>query len=640
MNNKDTFKYNRSLTLFNRFPTREVFIGDVPLGGNNPIRIQSMTTTDTMNADATVAEAIRMHEAGAEYVRITAPSVKDAENLRVIKSELRVRGYDIPLIADIHFTPNAAEIAAKIVEKVRVNPGNYIDKKNIGKTEFTDEEYELEIDKIRKRFSPLVEICKREKTAMRIGTNHGSLSERIVARFGDTPEGMVESALEFVGICRELDFHDIVLSMKSSNTRVMVAAYRLLMKRMLDKGWDYPVHLGVTEAGDGMDGRIKSAVGIGALLEDGIGDTIRVSLTEPPENELPVAKIIIERYLKRKRNEGIPEINFATKNPFVYSKRKTTSVEQFGGTFPPLVVADFSHKEEISHADLAQIGYLFSTENNDYERVDISADAIFIGNAKVKCVLPTKLKVISSGNLISNDSIHLIKFNEIERYDFSRTTIVELLTDDIYTESFSQIAEKKNVILKLSSTRENYLADIRRAFFELERLNIKIPVILAKDYTLLPKEKFLIYSSIDFGGLLLDGYGDAVWVTVNESLISVEYVMQTLFGILQASRVRITKTEYISCPSCGRTLFDLVEVTEKIRQKTSHLKGVKIGIMGCIVNGPGEMADADYGYVGSGRGKITLYKGRKIVMKNIESETAVDELIKLIKENGDWVEPK
>ncbi len=633
-------KYSISLTQYKRFPTRVVNIGNVPLGGENPIRIQSMTTTDTMDTEATVAQTISMVNAGSEYVRITAPSVKDAENLADIKFGLRKRGVNVPLIADIHFTPNAAEIAAQIVEKVRVNPGNYIDKKNTGKTEYSEDEYKLEIEKIAKRFSPLVEISKEHGTAMRIGTNHGSLSERIVTHYGDTPEGMVESAAEFINVCRELNFHDIVLSMKASNTRVMVAAYRLLMKRMLEEGWDYPVHLGVTEAGDGMDGRIKSAVGIGALLEEGIGDTIRVSLTEPPENELPVARMIAERYSNRKSDEGIPEIDFPVKNPFNYSKRKTFALSQFGGTFPPLVIADFSNKDKITLKDFEEIGYGFNKILNRFAKTDIAADAVFIDDAEIECEIPSELKVISKRKINDANVIPLVKFSETDTEEFPDVTLVELSTDDIYSGSFLKIAGAKNVIFKLSSPRENFVLDMRRAFFELERLNIKNPVILYRNYSSLPKEKFLIYSSIDFGALLLDGYGDGVWASSGNDEISSDYINRVLFGILQASRVRISKTEYISCPSCGRTLFDLVEVTGKIRDRTSHLKGVKIGIMGCIVNGPGEMADADYGYVGSGPGKITLYKGQRVVLKNIPAETAVDELIKLIKDNGDWVEPK
>ncbi len=635
-----SYKYNVSLTEYKRFATREVNVGNLPLGGKNPIRIQSMTTTDTMNTESTAAEVIRMINAGAEYVRITAPSVKDAENLRAIKSELSKRGVYVPLIADIHFTPNAAEVAAQIVEKVRVNPGNYIDKKIGDKSEYTDEEYQYEIDKIEEKFSPLVEICKANGTAMRIGTNHGSLSERIVLRYGDTPEGMVESAAEFINVCRKLNFNDLVLSMKSSNTGVMVAAYRLLMKRMIEEGWDYPLHLGVTEAGDGMEGRIKSAVGIGALLEDGIGDTIRVSLTEPPENELPVAAIIAERYSNRKSDEGIPPIDFEVKNPFVYSKRETTTVMRFGGKNSPAVIADLSDKDEITELELAAIGYGYNNILSKYNKSDIAADAVFIGKADVKCKIPRGLIVISERKIPGVNVIPFVRFSELEEKVLSGTTVVELSTDDIYSDKFNEVAGDKQIIFKIISHRENFVLDVRRAFFELDKLKVKNPVILSHDYSHLQKEKFLIYSSIDFGAVFLEGYGDGVWARAANKEITYKYINEVMFGILQAARVRISKTEYISCPSCGRTLFDLVEVTGKIREKTSHLKGVKIGIMGCIVNGPGEMADADYGYVGSGHGKITLYKGQKVVMRNIPADTAVEELIKLIKENGDWVEPK
>jgi (E)-4-hydroxy-3-methylbut-2-enyl-diphosphate synthase len=636
--------YCNSLTNYKRFKTVEVKIGDIPLGGNNPIRIQSMTTTDTMDTIATVEQTIRMVEAGCDYVRITAPSLKEANNLAEIKKELLKRGYKVPLIADIHYTPNAAEAAARIVEKVRVNPGNYIDKKKFLQLEYTDSEYAEEIERIRTRFTPLVKICKEYGTAMRIGTNHGSLSDRIMSRYGDTPLGMVESALEFVRICRDENFHNIVLSMKSSNPQVMVQAYRLLISKMIEEGMNYPLHLGVTEAGDGEDGRIKSALGIGSLLEDGIGDTIRVSLTEPPENESPVAIKIADRYKGRELHAPIPEIKKYYINPFEFEKRKTLDIISVGGGNVPKVVADFSKHDTVKIEDLANIGYVYEPATDKWNIGDQAADLIYLGNLNVNFDLPNTLKPIYNyskwinleNKLASFPIFSLAEYKIAEKKSFV-ANFVEISINDLTQLKNDYLDD--TVIFVLTTNNINGLAEQRYCFNYFLENDIKQPVIIKRNYNNLPTEEQMLYSSTDLGGLLIDGQGDGIWIDTNGQH-EIEFINRISFGILQATRTRISKTEYIACPSCGRTLFDLVEVTNAIREKTGHLKGVKIAVMGCIVNGPGEMADADYGYVGSGVGKITLYRGKEVVKKNIDSENAVEQLIELIKEDNLWIEKK
>ena len=645
MSSLNRYKYCNSLTEYSRFKTREVFIGDVPLGGSNPIRIQSMTTTNTLDTQATVEQTIRMIESGCEYIRITAPSLNEAKNLETIKNELVRRGYNIPLIADIHFTPNAAEYAARIIEKVRINPGNYADKKKFNQIEYSDEEYKSEIERISERFIPLIKICKEYGTAMRIGTNHGSLSDRIMSRYGDTPLGMVESALEFVRICEDNNYYDIVLSMKASNPKVMVHAYRLLVNKMIEEGMNYPLHLGVTEAGDGEDARIKSAVGIGTLLEDGLGDTVRVSLTEPPENEAPVAKELVDRYISRKRHNSIISIDRCDTNPFEYTKRTTTNLKNIGGSNVPVVIADFS-KMEVNYSNLKSIGYEFDAETDKWTIKDSAADFIYLGKNKLKFELPQNLFTIHDysiwneleSNVNSFPFFNLEEIAETEKYS-AVMNFVEITIADITKSNFAEIIRNKNIVFVFSTENEHGMAEQRRIFFELLKRDINNPVIIRQKYSELNDNQFLLYSSTDAGALLIDGFGDGIWLNqtkANESKL--ELINRTSFGILQGTRTRITKTEYIACPSCGRTLFDLVEVTNKIRSRTEHLKGVKIGIMGCIVNGPGEMADADYGYVGSGIGKITLYRGKVIVRKNLNEKEAVDELIELIKEDGNWIE--
>jgi (E)-4-hydroxy-3-methylbut-2-enyl-diphosphate synthase len=652
-------KYCNSLTEYSRYKTREVKIGDVPLGGNNPIRIQSMTITDTMNTIATVEQTIRMVEAGCEYVRITAPSMNEAKNLENIKKELRSRGYTVPLIADIHFTPNAAELAARIVEKVRINPGNYVDKKKFEQFEYTDQEYQEELNRIRERFTPLVKVCKEYGTAMRIGTNHGSLSDRIMNRFGDTPLGMVESALEFVRICEELNYYSIVLSMKASNPQVMVQAYRLLIQKMEEEGMNYPIHLGVTEAGGGEDGRIKSAVGIGALLEDGIGDTIRVSLTEDPEYEAPVAISLANRYKNRKNHKPIKSTSEIPIDPITYKRRETFEVSGIGGHNVPVVVADYSSRKIFSQKDLTDIGYKYDEPSDKWYLADAAADTIYLGKQNIGFEIPENLKLIvdyGEWNKLDSKKLRfpLLKNNEYPSNNLPAEQIkyLRLKFSDFNNELSAKIKSDQKLVLVIETENEHSMAELRRFFFELISQGIKNPVIIKRDYQNFSHDEVRLYSSTDFGALLIDGLGDGVWLTtgsekpesskpntltfVKES--KEKFINRTLFGILQAARTRISKTEYIACPSCGRTLFDLQETTEMIRKRTEHLKGVKIAIMGCIVNGPGEMADADYGYVGSGVDKITLYRGKDIIKRSVPSSQAVDELIELIKEDGNWSE--
>lgn len=637
-------EYCNSLTEYSRWQTREVMVGGIGFGGKNPIRIQSMTTTDTMDTIATVEQSIRMIEAGCELIRITAPSKNEAENLQNIKDELRKRGYNTPLVADIHFTPNAAEIAAKIVEKVRINPGNYADKKKFEEIDYTDATYTEELERIRERFTPLVKICKEYGTAMRIGTNHGSLSDRILSRYGDTPEGMVESAMEFLRICRDHDYHEIILSMKASNTLVMVQAYRLLVAAMRSEGMNYPLHLGVTEAGEAEDGRIKSAVGIGTLLEDGLGDTIRVSLTEDPEFEAPVAKKLADRVKGRTSHKSIRPLNGPSPVPaFKYERRHSHEVVNIGGKKVPVVIADLSKREQLNPASLFAVGYNYSIPLDKWNISDQACDYVYIGKLKPAFEIPGTLGFITDLEYWKNNYAHseriypIAELKDITELSSLNTPLSFLrLTDVEVFENLDKISGLKSTVLLLSTENEHAVAAIRRAIIELISSGITIPVVVQEHTLGSDEEQFMLDSATELGALLVDGLIDGIQLSSDE--VPDKIVNQTAFGILQAARTRISKTEYISCPSCGRTLFDLQETTAKIRSRTDHLKGIKIGIMGCIVNGPGEMADADYGYVGVGVGKITLYKEKEVVKKNVPAEQAVDELIELIKAHGDWVD--
>ena len=661
--------YCESLTEYKRLQTREVKIGNLLLGNGHPIRVQTMTTTDTMDTIATVEQSIRCIEAGAELVRITAPSKKEAENLQNIKDELRKRGYNTPLVADIHFTPNAAEIAARIVEKVRVNPGNYVDKKKFEQIEYTDAEYAEEIERIRERFTPLVLICKEHGTAMRIGTNHGSLSDRIMSRYGDTAMGMVESAMEFLRIARNEDYHNIMLSMKSSNPLVMVQAYRLLINHMMEEfGECYPLHLGVTEAGDGEDGRIKSAIGIGTLLEDGIGDTIRVSLTEDPEFEIPVCKDLVARYkpavINHTNTTSIrtteSTFNDLAYSPFEYKRRETFEVSNIGARHVPVVIADYMLEKTIAHTDLQAIGYTYNEATDKWNIGDAAADYIYTSNKIIDFALPGTLKVLCDHTTWLSVADKEKYFPLFQGDEFiaaaTKSTLINFVALDTakdYSSLIEKIKDDKTVVLCLYSSANNTMQSVRSFINRLMQTGIKMPVILAVESSHTSIDEQLIHFATESGALFLDGMGDGVWLMNDPSKLKIQkvtgrtyletknnhqFINNTSFSILQAVRTRISKTEYISCPSCGRTLFDLQETTAKIRAVTNHLKGLKIAIMGCIVNGPGEMADADFGYVGSGVGKITLYKGKEIVKRNIDSAIAVDELISLLKENEAWVD--
>ncbi len=651
--------YTPSLTQYIRRKTIAVTIGDVPMGSDFPIRVQSMTTVDTMDTLGSVEQSIRMIEAGCEYVRITAPSVKEAQNLENIRKELRARGYTTPLVADIHFTPNAAELAARIVEKVRINPGNYADRKRFEFIDYTDAAYAAELDRIRAKFLPLVRICKEYGTAMRIGTNHGSLSDRILSRYGDTPVGMVESALEFLRICEDEHYYNIVLSMKSSNPQVMVQAYRLLVQRLdQEELKPYPLHLGVTEAGEAEDGRIKSALGIGTLLEDGIGDTVRVSLTEEPEREAPVAQALIGRYMNRTaEGQSIPAITTYPINPFQYTRRATHEVGNFGGQNVPRVIADFSQVPVADHADLKPIGHFYLPEPDKWRMNDLGADYIYTGSHPARFMLPNGLKQILDYAVWQTASDQTNTFPLLTAADYllahsgqntlhSRLNFVRLSLPKLSAELLATLRTDSTAVLLVTTDNAHAMPELRRLFVELMNQkrsgnSVTIPVVVQRTYSGIPDEDVPLYAATDVGGLLIDGLGDGIMLSApsQPEADKLKLLNSLAFGILQAARTRITKTEYISCPSCGRTLFDLQETTAHIRQRTDHLKGVKIGIMGCIVNGPGEMADADYGYVGIGRDKIALYRGQQVIKKAVPADRAVDELIELIREDKRWIEP-
>ncbi len=648
--------YCTSLTEYKRRQTITVKIGDIPMGSEYPIRVQSMTTIDTLDTQGSVEQTIRMVESGCEYVRITAPSIKEAENLENIRRELRLRGFNVPLIADIHFTPNAAELAARLVEKVRINPGNYADKKRFETIDYTDASYQAELGRIREKFLPLIKICKEYGTAMRIGTNHGSLSDRILSRYGDTPLGMVESALEFLRICEDENYYNIVISMKASNTQVMVQAYRLLVQKLAEEGLKpYPLHLGVTEAGEAEDGRIKSAVGIGTLLEDGLGDTVRVSLTEAPELEAPVAQALIQRYTQRtEKAKPIKPVWMVPINPYQYHRRITHEVVNFGGQNVPRVIADFSKISDVEMADLKAIGHFYLPLLDKWKLNDTGADYVYSGKQPIPFMIANGSREIMDAQVWQAATDKQNTYPLFNGLDYLTATerhpqmnFVSLTYKEWQPEFIKRLQTDTTIVLWIKTGNEHAMAALRRLFFFLMEESITCPVVIWRDYApSVSDEHTLLYASTDAGGLLLDGLGDGIilgtdqlsWKTKENALSKLTFLNQTAFGILQAARTRMSKTEYISCPSCGRTLFDLQDVTAMIRKRTDHLKGLKIGIMGCIVNGPGEMADADYGYVGSGVGKITLYRGQNVVKRSVPSEKALDELIELIREDGRWID--
>ncbi len=653
----DKFPASNQFNRYQRWRTREVNIGGIPMGGDHPIRIQSMTTVDTMDTIGSIEQTIRMVEAGCEYVRITAPSIKEAQNLAEIKKGLRERGIEVPLVADIHFTPNAAEVAARIVEKVRVNPGNYADKKKFNQIDYSDAEYQGELERIYKKFAPLVQICKEYGTAMRIGTNHGSLSDRIMSRYGDTPEGMVESAMEFIRICEDLNYHQLVISMKSSNPQVMVQAYRLLVEKMIEEGMNYPLHLGVTEAGDGEDGRVKSAVGIGTLLEDGLGDTVRVSLTEDPEFEAPVAKALIDRYTNRFKGyyQGLPPYIGLT------DAYETQTVNNFvGGSMVPRVIVNLSSENLRDPQILSAVGYRYDALLDKYHMGDQSVDFVYLGNELPHFTMPGNLKQLYNyatwKTLANRNNTHpvitLEEYVRLPKHELDGALNMLLIkAEDLESPVFESFQPDGQCVFILESDEHDGIQQQRNFFKTLRELQLTIPVILKKNYApenfsgpvgdLMsaeePISKIQLFAGTDVGALLINGMGSGIWIS--SPATPLENLVSSSFAILQATRSRISKTEYISCPSCGRTLFDLQDTTQTIRNRTNHLKGLKIGIMGCIVNGPGEMADADYGYVGAGPGKITLYRGKEVVKKNVDTENALDELINIIRSDGKWVDP-
>jgi len=609
--------YYNSLTKYSRIETTEVSIGNRPIGANNPIRLQSMTSIDTNDIEAVVAQTQRVIDAGGDYVRITAQGIKEAENLNVIKQQLVKNGYDNPLVADIHFNPKAAEVAAQYIEKVRINPGNYVDKRVNAEVQYTDEEYTAELEKTRENLKSLFAICKEKGVAIRIGVNHGSLSQRVMSRYGDTPEGLVMSLIEFLQMSIAEDFHSVVLSIKASNTRVMVQACRMLVAKMKEMGRCYPVHLGVTEAGEGEDGRLKSAIGIGTLLIDGIGDTVRVSLTEDPEFEIPVARQIVD-YCTKQDKSDFKNIDALPYNPFAYARRNTTLFQQIGGGKLPVVIA---YADNTKPSDFVQKPDFFLFENCTTEVFDTFSAVV------PNIILPFKdRKKIGKG-------FPLFTLQEFEQNEKHETgNFVRISYQDI--DLLNDVANNPTVIFIVEAKTVVAYRELRAAVVELQVKGIYNPVVVTVESEITNIDAFQISSACGVGGMFIDGLVDGICLK-NPNLDAIT-VSSTSFGILQASRVRFSKTEYISCPSCGRTLFDIQTAVKEIRKRTGHLPNLKIGVMGCIVNGPGEMADADYGYVGAGRGLITLYKEKEVVRRNIPADKAVDELIELIKEYGDW----
>ena len=608
---------------YKRRVSSEVKIGGVPLGAKHPIRIQSMTSTNTNDIDSSVEQVMQLANGGAAYVRLTAQGVREAESLLKIKNIIREKGYVVPLVADIHFNPRAAEAAAKNIEKVRINPGNFVDKiKTFSELSYTDEEYEQELVKIEGKLVPLLDLCKQHNTALRLGINHGSLSDRIMSKYGDTPQGMVESCMEFLRICVEHNFKDIVISMKTSNTIVMNEAIKLLVQTMDAEGLKFPLHLGVTEAGDGEDGRIKSAVGIGALLADGYGDTIRVSLSEDPIMELPVASAIVNYITQREGHTKINGKRNLQHDPFKKGRRQSLAVENIGGENQPIVISDRSNgdiKFDVHFLpDYIYVGDKLDSKMN--QSIPIIIDVESWQKKKNMFPLATKDKLVLLKGASAAVKFLLLSYNQIDH------EIVEVLQ------------KYKNIVIIAESNHQNPIGELKAFMHKLLNAEVNNPVVFKRNYEESKLDTLQIKSAIDLGAVLLDGFGDGVTIHNGQKIPSSE-IDKTLFTILQASRLRTSKTEYISCPSCGRTLFDLQSTVALIKKHTSHLTHLKIGIMGCIVNGPGEMADADYGYVGSEKGKVSLYKKKNCVKKNIPSEDAVEELITLIKINDDWVEP-
>ena len=613
---EDLFNYHRN-------PTHKVTVGTKAIGGDAAIQIQSMTTTNSLDAEATANQVMSIIDAGADIVRITTQGRREARTLEPIKAIIRTKGYEAPLVADIHFNPNAAEIAAANVEKVRINPGNFSGgAKKFDLVNYTDEEYDAELQIAKSKLKPFLQICKENQTAIRIGTNHGSLSDRIMSRYGDTPQGMVEACMEYLRLCEELNFKDIVLSIKASNTRIMVHTVRLLVVAMKKEGMNYPLHLGVTEAGSEDEGRIKSAVGTGALLIDGLGDTIRVSLTEDPEKEVPVATKLVNYITARANHEDIIPIPISQFTPFEYNRRKTHAVLNIGKDNTPIIIA--------------------KTSNSISRKGEQQADLLFINNPEgvrnhyQKYIIP--FSAWKSANTSSN-TYPILKAKELlETPELPKVFFLSITYPELSKQVLDLLKHHNNVVILLSSDHINKPVEQRAFIFKMLHEGLTHPVIIHNTYTEDEAEDLQIKSAADAGILFLDGFADGIYLTNTGKLPQTE-IINTAFGILQSSRVRFTKTEFISCPGCGRTLFDLQETTKQVKSRTSHLKGLKIGIMGCVVNGVGEMADADYGYIGSGPDTVSLFKNRELIKRNLPRKEAVEELINLIKEHGDWVEP-
>ncbi|MCG8581198.1 MAG: (E)-4-hydroxy-3-methylbut-2-enyl-diphosphate synthase [Bacteroidales bacterium] len=612
---EDLFNYHRN-------PTRKVDVGSAAIGGDSPVQIQSMTTTNSMDAEATAAQVMSILDEGADIVRITTQGRSEAHNLENIKKIIRDKGYEAPLVADIHFNPNAAKVAASNVEKVRINPGNFSGGAKKFMLDYTDEQYDEELKLAKEKLSSFINVCKQYGTAIRVGTNHGSLSDRIMSRYGDTPQGMVEACMEYLRMCEELDFKDIVLSIKASNTRIMVHTVRLLVVAMKKEGMNYPLHLGVTEAGSEDEGRIKSAVGTGALLVDGLGDTIRVSLTEDPEKEVPVATKLVDYIKARDGHKKIESVATAGFTPFEYNRRKTHAVLNIGGDNTAVVIADATDRFVKGEKLKADYSFIELPEDvkNHYQHYIIPFAGWKTGNTSGKTY-----PVLNS-----------IEFLETE--DLPSICFLSISYEELNVDVINKLREDKNVVILLQSSHINAPVEQRAFIFRMNEAGLTHPVVLHNRYSEDEAEDFQIRSAADAGILFLDGFADGIYLE-NEGRLSHSDVLTTAFEILQSSRVRFTKTEFISCPGCGRTLFDLQETTKQVKARTSHLKGLKVAVMGCVVNGVGEMADADYGYIGSGPATVSLFKKRDLIKRNLPREEAVEELIQLIKEHGDWVDP-
>ena len=621
------------------FQSRQIQIGNIKLGGDAPIVLQSMTSTDTNDIKASVEQCIKIFDAGGHLVRLTTQSLKEVKSLKLIRDELNARGYLLPLAADVHFNPKVAEEAAKIVEKVRINPGNYFEKKYEGPIRFSTLEQNKQIKKIWGKLVPLIQICKDNNTAIRIGVNHGSLSERMLNWFGDTPEGMVESAMEFIRIFDKEKFHNLIISLKSSNTRMMIYANRLLMKRMYEEDFNYPIHLGVTEAGDEEDGRVKSAVGIGSLLADGIGDTLRVSLTEDSEKEIPVAKLIADHFGTRKNSPDFILQRSLFFGAYEYKRRLSLPSEQIGGKNVPVVFVG-SGKSDLSKDRIVEMGYK-ALSNKTLETTQQAANYVFLKDMQATTPLASGINIIScfkewkDNYSTQKNYFPLINWTEygLSINDLFGLHFIEVDDKETPVKFFEVLDNDLYGTLILNINHEMPIHHSRNFFKMLGKLNSLLPVILHIKYNSANKEELLIKASTELGSLLNDGYGDGIWIEDENPDISDAFLRKLSFNILQATGRRITKTEYISCPSCGRTLFNIQATLKKIKDATSEFQGLKIGVMGCIVNGPGEMADADYGYVGSGKGLVTLYKGKVAMKRNIPEEDAVDEMVGLIREN-------